>query len=1039
MTSNLLLSALAAVRFMAGDADGDGWSDYEESVARTSAANPKIHPEPTRYAVVDLGRVDQHGWPISLSEEGHRVLTNSGATWSWEGGWVAPAPLAQGEQAYYWLINAQGEVAAKIDTRTETEARSELVVLSGVYRRFIPGTRTVQPLGYMPGYNFGYSGSDQQRWHFYPARWVRSGALLIWAQPVSTTFDGPTGGDVVLATEVGVVTPERTWLSGEVVSDSAGARWLGTTDGAWMPVGLEPLGPLEIPLARGDEGTTLARDHEGAFIQYAQGHRQRLPDSADLRAATFSDLEGVVPDIVEIGPPGRLWRQKSDGTYASPVSLGRTLPAVEGLTSLHVMTGDLSGTLLAVGRRHEGPLRGLLLIPCQVRADLLRATDTEGRRRPFELTSASYATAARPLLLWHNDDRDEGFANDDSRHDLPGAPVEHADFSQPAPRGKSDLVDWFPVSICLGRVAESLPAFEVRLTGAGASLVNALETDLPHVRANQIYQNDFSAVYGPSRSDFVGALKAERYPWGLNLSSGFADCMVGPRLLGRGEGVVLLEGRAVGVGPLWFNLVHRGTSKNRDPLPEEILFKIELSLAVAPVEDFYRAVDARETNLRQPTRPRAEFPKLPHELPWVVFIHGFNVDAEAGRAWGAEIFRRLHQSGSSSPFVSFRWYGDQGATNYAMSVECAPAAATRLAALVVNLGREQPGRPVVFVGHSLGAYVALLASERLAATRGSPTVRACVLVNGAVPAEALDGQAPWKVADYTRGREQVMATLMRAPETDWASHPQLSDPATWSARWATAFPVGDLRRGCTWANRFPQRPPVLNLYARTEDVLSPPAADSAHHPGLFDVATDGAWIFQEWRKGRLASSLASPTRAQAGWGYARDVQRRLRRHAAASGEAQLHLRRTEPLFASFRDAALVHPAVGVHAPGSISVARTLHATSGWGSRVLPAGAQWTVRDELLAHAIPALSGPIGSAPVAGCLNYRMDGQGDFDLPQTGLTAFPLGWPRGLEAGNHLEVPTQVWRHSDWCRIAYPYVYPAYAFIVKETQLAFSTP
>jgi pimeloyl-ACP methyl ester carboxylesterase len=702
------------------------------------------------------------------------------------------------------------------------------------------------------------------------------------------------------------------------------------------------------------------------------------------------------------------------------------------------MTGDLSGTLLAVGRRYDGYLRALLLIPCQVRGDLLRTLDDEGHRRTFDLISAAYATAANPLLLWRNDDRDEGLVNEDSRRDLPGAATDQADFAQPAPRGMSDLVDWFPISIHLGRVAESLPAFDLRLSGPGASLVNVLETDLPLVEANQIYQNDYTQVYGASRGRFDGALKAERYPWGLNLSTGFADRMVGPRILGRGEGVVLLEGRASGAGPLRLTLVHRGTPKNREPHPEEILFKLELSLAVAPVEDFYRAIDAREANLRVPPRPRAELLK-PRELPWVIFIHGFNVDADAGRAWGAEIFRRLYQSGSASPFVSFRWYGDQGAANYAMAVECAPAAADRLVALVMSLAREQPGRPVVLVGHSLGAYVALLTAERLGITRGSPIVRACVLVNGAVPAEALDAQAPWKVADYALGGEQVMATLMRAPETDWATQTQLADPALWSARWASYFPSGDLRRGCTWTQRFTPRARVINLYARTEDVLSPPAASSEFQPRLFDVATHGAWVFQEWRKGRLASTLASPTRAQAGWGYARDIQRRLRRHATATGEAQLQLRRSEPLFAAFREPVLLHPAVGVQAPGSVSVARTLHAPAGWGSRALPPGAQWTVRDELLAHAIPALSAPVGSSPVAGCTNYRMDGEGVFDPPKTGLQSFPLGWPNGLETSDHLEGAAQIWRHSDWCRIAYPYVFPAYAFIVKETQLALSTP
>jgi hypothetical protein len=92
---------------------------------------------------------------------------------------------------------------------------------------------------------------------------------------------------------------------------------------------------------------------------------------------------------------------------------------------------------------------------------------------------------------------------------------------------------------------------------------------------------------------------------------------------------------------------------------------------------------------------------------------------------------------------------------------------------------------------------------------------------------------------------------------------------------------------------------------------------------------------------------------------------------------------------------------------------------------------------LLAHAIPALSPAAGSVPLTGIRNYRMDGAGSSDPHPGELAPFPLGWPRGIEVTAYLDAPAPIWRHSDWKNVAYPYVHPVYATLIREAKLGTS--
>lgn len=1017
-----LTAACLSAALLAPDADRDGWSDVEERRAGTSPTDATRTPLAPEYAVVDLGSREAHGWPIALSAEGHRVLTSSGSTWSWADGWRPPPPLEEGETAYYHVINAQGDVAGLLETRRWPEVGIDLVVWTQGVRRLVPGSHAV------PG-----SG---QGWRYRALRWLRSGAILLEAQPLRTTFDGPTGGDCLVGTPQGLGEPALTTLTGQVVADSSGGRWVRDVDGAWLPFGAPPLGPSETPLAVGDGGRLVAREPEGAYVGYPGSDRTPLPGSVTLQAATFTDLPGAPATVVEIGPGGRVWLPDGLGGYRDPASIRALLPADEGWAEVSVMAGDAAGSLLAIGRRPGSPWRILLLLPCRLVVDLTRAVDGDGRRAAVTPERLAPPTAARPFLLWLNDDRDRGAIAEDPLGDLPGVHGAEADLEQAAPLGHLDASDWFPIAIQLGRLAEDLPPFEVRLLDSGAGLVNALELDLPVARFNQSLQRAFRRIHGAGLGEFPLAPKSPRVGSGIRLSGGFADRLVGPRLLGRGEGAFLVEGRAVGAGRLKVAFVRRGAAADRDPVPSETLFQLGLPLAVSPVEGLHRAADARDRSLRPP--PAALGERVDPSLPWVVFVHGFNVDAAEGKAWGAEIFRRLHQAGSAAPFVAFRWYGDQGAANYPMAVECAAGAAARLHGLMTVLAREKPGRPFVLIGHSLGSYVCLLAAERAASTPGLPPVRACVLVNAALPSEALDPGAPARVADYALGEGRVLSDLMTPGDTPWGSLAPFTWPECRAAAWAALFPEDDRRAGCRWTGRFAGHGRVINLYSRTEDVLQPPAASPDRQPGLSTVSDHGAWVFQEQRKGRFVSVVMNIRRAQAGW-RTMTASSRPRDILRAQPEARLLLLRTRPAFADFREPDLQHPDLGAASRGSRAVARAQGGSFGWGSRALPPGADWTVREELLAHAIPALSAPAGAVPVAGCDNYRMDGLGAGDPPANGLLPFPLGWPAGVEAAPHVPSPAPVWRHSDWRNVAYPYVHPVFAHIVRETGLSLPPP
>ena len=1043
----LLLHALPV------DSDGDGWPDIEERAKGFDPKSTASCPPAPRYAVVDLGPLSQNGMPVALSSTGQRVLTASGRRWSWQSGWQQLA-LPSDVEVNYDIIRSDGAVIGRMEHFDALEPYGELWFWdSHGNGRSIPGTRRDYTVTDLPG--------EESSWEFYPIKWLRADDFLARAIPLTIEM-APIPIDVLVASVVGAPRPVRRLSEASIAADGSGSRWVKpflSVDGEAAEWRLEGAGSRATlcadaqPLALTEDGEMLTH-YRHRLYWYASLATEPVPlsesNGVKQAALTVNDAGEVI--ALSLGPSSLVWDLQD--ITKPPSRLVNLVEAEEMWVNFASVAADEHGAILAIGSRLKSAqvkrssdgvlltegwgvgdveLRIVLLIPMRVRCDLERAVDASGLRLNFPMDDSGHTPAARPIRLWLNDDHDAGDWTDDPDSDVPGLvlPTPH-NALQPRVGGRSDLVDWFPVCLRLGHAAQDLPPFRLRILSANLP-INAVETSLPIVRATQYFQREFGWRHGPGLNQLLSeSTKSMPSVGGIVLSSTFSDQLKEERLLGAGEGMFLIEGREKGDALVWIALIKANVPDSRAPLADEILLRAPLRIKIAPVEDFYRQWDARASRARLSPEPSA-LPDAQCPGPWVIFTHGFNVNARAGRAWGAEIFKRMYQAGSCGRFISFRWFGDQGSANYAAAVECAPAAADRLVEQSRPLELLDPKRPWVLLGHSLGAYVSVLAGrERMTGLN----VQSIVLIDAALPSEALDADAPSRRADYSTGEGVLQKQLMLPLRGPWRTVAPYTWPAVQASCWAELFPMDDLRSTCRWTGRVPSGAPVLNLYSRTEDVLMPPPADAAFWPSLLTVSDYGAWVYAETTKGRWTSELVNSQHAQGGWALAQGATRRSQRLMESPLSARPLLLRTEPLFAAFRlQGALTSSATGPRSQGSRAVMRRQNTTTGWGARTtVPSALTWTVRDELLAHAIPARSCPAGSVPLTGVINYRMDGVSMQDPLYEDFRPFPLGWPRGIESVEYLPAPTYVWRHSDWKNVAFPYVYPVFAFIGKTSGL-----
>jgi hypothetical protein len=214
----------------------------------------------------------------------------------------------------------------------------------------------------------------------------------------------------------------------------------------------------------------------------------------------------------------------------------------------------------------------------------------------------------------------------------------------------------------------------------------------------------------------------------------------------------------------------------------------------------------------------------------VVFIHGYNEDAQAGLGNIAETFKRFFWSGSRAKFTGVTWYGNDGsAIKYHQDVRHALDTAKSLQTEVDKM----PGEMNV-IAFSLGNMLASSAIHD-----HDMKVDRYFMLHAAVASEAYDGSMNAEV-------------MVRSGWKEYAPHLRCSE-------WHSLFSKEDHRSRLAWRNRFNKVvPKAYNFYSSGEDVLEM-APDSS--PGVSEISSMAltmgryAWIVQELTKGSLIAAL----------------------------------------------------------------------------------------------------------------------------------------------------------------------------------------
>ncbi|MDP1580082.1 MAG: hypothetical protein Q8M02_07380 [Candidatus Didemnitutus sp.] len=604
------------------------------------------------------------------------------------------------------------------------------------------------------------------------------------------------------------------------------------------------------------------------------------------------------------------------------------------------------------------------------------AADTD-RAGKIDFVRDRKAAAKTPFRFWINDDDDDGDEANQTllggNSDEPGKLSGWFEFDGRTPDhaktgvdGRCDLIDLFPVYLDIKQLLTVLPhttAGNTYKLKQGDSGLNIVYTDLARDHAFD-YLTKEDAVYGTGMNRLphlaeTTAITAEGAP----LSVTFLDKIKN----GTDKGVILVEGTKATDKPLRL-VVEKGGA---------VIAEISLNIKISEVEKMYRWVNLRGAAGQSEKRPTntnepENYPDNRTNGKMFIWLHGYNVNEQQSRAWNAEAFKRLYQSGSRAMFTAVTWHGDHSqipligvAPDYWENITHAFKTSAVLPAAVSAL----PGSSKIIVGHSMGNVVVASAIKD-----HGLSVTKYFMLNAAVALEAFDTNA-------------MSIDAMR--HQNWATY----DPHLWATEWYQLFP-GEGRAGLTWRNRFGDISNAINFYSSGEEVLNNNDAASGGTPGQVPpIGGERAWVLQEMVKGTRHIYAVLTFDSQGGWGFNGhwDISETTTTHGPHGGTTTTyrHLDPTEangltndelkaqPFFRRFQNTALL------------------------GANGSTTASEYLVRADALGTAIPALSFPTGRNPIPL-----------FDQQDRNVNLMDLknGWPRS--AGR--------WLHSDAKNVAYRY-------------------
>jgi hypothetical protein len=616
-------------------------------------------------------------------------------------------------------------------------------------------------------------------------------------------------------------------------------------------------------------------------------------------------------------------------------------------------------------------------------------------------------TPSSPYRFWindsqeHGDDETSGGADDQ----IPGA--SSPNYSWNHPQGRSDYVNFFPVTLSLSNLLDWCPltnGFEYHLSQADGA-VKIAYTDLAQTNAfgyltNSAAPADYGSIagYDPSFSpDSSGVITYTTLDAadlvhvtasGLVLNTNWLNAVQAS----GGCGVILMEGCAATTQPLLLEVWGKDSFGNLQKLGS-----VPLYLNISGVEQMFRHLNlSAYGNGTVDVASRTDAPNEPDTLNKnLVFLHGYNVNQQQARGVESEMFKRFYWSGSKAKFYGVTWNGSVSQGDFIPGISCnlqtnvvnAFLTAPHLASFLGTLSGD-----TTVAAHSLGNMVALSAISDYHAAPNH-----YFMIDSAVSIEAVQGSAPFEPAMIPSA---------------WQNYSN----RTFASDWWRLFSTNDSRCTLTWSNRLGNlgNVDIYNFYSSGEEVLRedtddpPPGILSGGVTQLINIwagVAKGAyaWVWQEKGKGNaLYDNFVSSTHG--GWrfpvneyGDPNPVP-----PSTANSLPDSTLQQT-PVF----DFGSYYDQINGSFPD-------LALTNASGSTYAQAN-----RDRILSDAIPALTLPVGA-------NF-IDRLG-VDRNVNMQTSFETGWP--LRSGDEADK----WHHSDFDYVAYPFTHKLFEEIVNNGNL-----
>ena len=436
-------------------------------------------------------------------------------------------------------------------------------------------------------------------------------------------------------------------------------------------------------------------------------------------------------------------------------------------------------------------------------------------------------------------------------------------------------------------------------------------------------------------------------------------------------GVFLIEGWAPG-----FDLTLEGWVANRSMDEQECQVATEANICITGVEQMYRFASLRGA---------AENPTLTVNVPSaplnqldgtkdldVFFTHGFRVSEPDAHAWGAEVFKRLWQSGSNANFHMLTWRGDYGVIDSGLYYQHNAWFAQRTGgALKRYIEDAQPvAANRVLMTQSLGNMVAC------EALREGLQVGKFFMFDAAVASEAVDASL----------QDANAAIRSKYVPSTWHAYPTLSWAANWF-RWFSSNP-NDARGKMGWPGRFSEAlentSEVYNYYSTGDEIFHETASPPEVLDGVPESFSSYSWQKQETHKG--LKDIAGT--AEGGWGFNMLAYDPPACYSAAEAAAMI-------------------------ADGSITDAPVFNCEF---APMLLANASIDDQWYALAKCVPAVSSAVGGNIVVA--------DNIFESHNLNGSGYRNEWGREAERDG-----SQPWKHSDMKDMAYFYVYKLYDELV----------